>query len=555
MPPKTRSLRTQIYWGYGASLGIAVVGTIIGLLLGDYYHSQAREELRTAHWEGKTLNSLLLKSRDFQPEREFIPVLRHPNRLAEAIQNFDHRSQSLMGLIETLQQHPELQQEQRLQSFLLVYQNVAQTYIHHQQNILKEIDLNLTDRSEVLAIEDTLTHFADSSLALRFFRYSEEIRVFIQNSQEHIEQAELALTEANTLRTKVILFSLFCSILIAALLARYTSRALVRPIQAVSDVAYQVAKTGDAELRAPVMTEDEVGVLARSLNQLIQWIQDYTQDLKEAQAQLIQTEKMSSLGQMVAGIAHEINNPVNFIYGNLSHIEEYSDTLLGLIELYQKEYPKVNNELAEQIEDSDLEFMREDLPAILHSMRMGSERIRQIVLSLRNFSRLDDSSQKAVDLHEGIDSTLILLNNRIKKEIEIVKDYGELPPVPCYPAQLNQVFMNLLSNAIDALSDNKSNPQKQIKIHTEASEDSAKITIADNGVGIPETIRSKLFDPFFTTKPIGKGTGLGLAISYKIMEKHDGKIQVDSTPGEGTAFTLILPLHPNRSGKPVSGKA
>ncbi|WP_017305502.1 sensor histidine kinase [Spirulina subsalsa] len=543
MPPKARSFRTQIYWGYGVSLGIAVIGTLIGLLLGDYYHRQAREELTLAHWEGKMLNSLFLKSRDFQPEREFIPVLRHPNRLAQAMENFDYRSQYLMDLIQTLQQHPELQEKQQLQSFLLLYQNVAQTYIHHQQNILNQIDLNINNRSEVLQTEDTLTHFADSSIALRFFRFSEEIRFFIENSQEHIEEAELALEEANTLRTKVILFSLFCSIIISALLAQYTSRALVRPIQAVSDVAYQVAKTGDAELRAPVMTEDEVGVLARSLNQLIQWIQDYTRDLKEAQAKLIQTEKMSSLGQMVAGIAHEINNPVNFIYGNLSHIEEYSETLLELIELYQKEYPKVNHELAEQIEDSDLEFMREDLPAILQSMRMGSERIRQIVLSLRNFSRLDDSSKKAVNIHEGIDSTLVLLNNRIKKEIEIIKDYGKLPDVPCYPAQLNQVFMNLLSNAIDALSENKTQPYKQIKIHTEALENLVKITIADNGVGIPESIRSKLFDPFFTTKPIGKGTGLGLAISYKIIEKHEGKIKVDSTPGEGTAFTLILPLN------------
>ncbi len=275
--------------------------------------------------------------------------------------------------------------------------------------------------------------------------------------------------------------------------------------------------------------------------------------LRKTQSQLIQSEKMSSLGQLVAGIAHEINNPVNFISGNLTHASDYFQDLHHLIELYQEYYPDPVPELQAYAEEIDLEFLLEDLSKLLNSMHVGTERIRQIVLSLRNFSRLDEAEVKPVNLHDGIDSTLLILQGRLKAKgpwsgIEIRKCYGDLPLIECYASQLNQVFMNILSNAIDALID-RPDP-RIITITTDvalADADPttkvAKITIADNGPGIPENVRQQIFDPFFTTKPVGQGTGLGLSICYQIVvEKHHGWINCTSTLGEGTTFTIEIPV-------------
>lgn len=272
------------------------------------------------------------------------------------------------------------------------------------------------------------------------------------------------------------------------------------------------------------------------------------QDLQQAQTQLIQSEKMSSLGQLVAGVAHEINNPVNFIYGNLAHVNQYAVDLLDLLHLYQEHYPDPASEVQDIAEEIDLDFLMEDLPKILESMKMGAERIRKIVLSLRTFSRLDESEMKAVDIHEGIDSTLVILQHKFQTEyddaprIKMVKEYGKLPLVECYAAQLNQVFMNILSNAIDALEENPGDDQT-IRISTERVDEFVVIRIADNGPGIPEKVRSQIFNPFFTTKPVGKGTGLGLSLSYKIVvEQHHGQLDCISQPGAGTEFAISIPI-------------
>ncbi|NEQ40980.1 MAG: AAA family ATPase [Okeania sp. SIO3I5] len=270
-------------------------------------------------------------------------------------------------------------------------------------------------------------------------------------------------------------------------------------------------------------------------------------DLQRTQLTLIQSEKMFSLGQMVAGIAHEINNPIGFIHGNITHANEYMEEVLELLTLYQSSYPQPLPEIEIAIESMDLEFLRSDFEKLLKSMRNGSERIKNIVTSLRNFARLDESEFKYVDLHEGIESTLTVLQNRLQKqekraEIQVVKDYGKLPLVECYAGQLNQVFLNILNNAIDALEECSRQDSLTLRIGTEINEKQVKITIADNGAGMSEETQKRLFDPFFTTKEVGKGTGLGLAIAHQIItEKHGGKITCDSTVGQGTIFTLVIP--------------
>jgi GAF domain-containing protein len=280
-------------------------------------------------------------------------------------------------------------------------------------------------------------------------------------------------------------------------------------------------------------------------------------DLQQTQTQLIQTEKMSSLGQLVAGIAHEINNPVNFIYGNINHVNDYAQDLLSILNLYLQNTPNPSPEIRDRALEIDLEFIIEDLPKTLSSMKIGIDRIRQIVLGLRNFSRLDQAEMKPVNIHEGIDSTLLILQHRLKAKpespaIKLVKEYSDLPLVECYAGPLNQVFMNVLSNAIDALEDYKESQSKsatsQITIRTslgklEGNVKSIVIRIADNGPGIPESLKARICDPFFTTKPVGKGTGLGLSISYQIViDKHGGAFKYDSQPGLGTEFWIEIPI-------------
>jgi PAS domain S-box-containing protein len=305
-----------------------------------------------------------------------------------------------------------------------------------------------------------------------------------------------------------------------------------------------------------------------ALQQKQQELQQTLEELRHTQTQMVQSEKMSSLGQLVAGVAHEINNPVNFIHGNINHAEAYIKDLLDLVNLYQQHYPQPISEIEERVSEIDLAFLQQDLPKLLTSMRSGSDRIREIVQSLRKFSRLDEAEFKTVDIHEGLDSTLMILQYRLKEKpdqpgIQVVRDYGCLPAVECYPGQLNQVFMNLLANAIDAvetpaneffasagLPNGGCRPHPRIHICTKAfraettGEDWIAIHISDNGGGIPESVRSRLFDPFFTTKPVGKGTGLGLSISYQIItEKHGGTLHCHSVVDQGTEFVIQLPVY------------
>jgi PAS domain S-box-containing protein len=292
------------------------------------------------------------------------------------------------------------------------------------------------------------------------------------------------------------------------------------------------------------------------LRQQTQELLQALDELQRTQIQLVQSEKMSSLGQLVAGVAHEINNPVSFIYGNLAHADGYTQDLLQLLQLYQQHYPNPGLEIQDFTKKIELDFLKSDLPELLNSMKFGAERIREIVLSLRTFSRLDEAEMKAVDIHEGIDSTLMILQSHLKangshRGIEVIKEYTNLPLVECYAGQLNQVFMNILTNAIHGLEESLVNGKiinnPQIRIRTEVvAQNQVIIRIADNGIGIPEEIKQRLFDPFFTTKPVGKGTGMGLSICYQIItEKHGGCLECISQPGSGAEFAIAIPLKQN----------
>ena len=297
----------------------------------------------------------------------------------------------------------------------------------------------------------------------------------------------------------------------------------------------------------------ELSVIEKS-----QELEKALQELKQAQLQMVQNEKMATLGNLVAGVAHEVNNPIGFLKGSISNAEDYIKDIFTHLELYQENYPQASEEIEDNAEEIDLEYLSEDLPKLLNSMKLATERIKDISISLRTFSRADTSEKIACNIHEGIDSTILILKYRLKANdkrpaIEIIKNYGELPQVKCFLGQLNQVFMNIIANAIDALdtvsegktfSELKDNPHS-IEIRTEACEEnnSVLITIKDNGSGMPELIRERIFDNLFTTKGVGKGTGLGLAIAKQIIEEtHNGKLSCNSTVGEGTEFVIELPI-------------
>lgn len=310
----------------------------------------------------------------------------------------------------------------------------------------------------------------------------------------------------------------------------------------------------ERELLARVKTHLQIAQLTKTLEQTVAERTITLEQLQRTQLQMVQSEKMSALGQTVAGIAHEINNPVNFIHGNLIHVQNYVRDLSAFVRLYQQYYPQPVPEIQAQEEAIDLKFLQEDLAKILSSMKIGTDRIRQIVLSLRNFSRMDEAEFKAVDIHEGINSTLMILQHRLKARppIEIIRNYTNLPRVECYPGQLNQVVMNLLANALDALEEVNAKRTlqeiqehpSQITIRTSIIADQwVEIAIADNGPGIPEDLKARIFDPFFTTKSVGKGTGMGLSISYQIIvEKHGGKLECFSAPNQGTEFVIQIPI-------------
>lgn len=536
------NIRNKIGCGYALTISVAVLGTITGLTISNNQLQQARQQMVSADAERGYITKIqteVLQTRLNQ--QQIIFLLENPQKLEKSYVYFLRDLTELETLFAEFPNTIDPGESKILRQMIDEHHVILRQYWVKAEAIYEKNHLLNLQPNELLLARQVLIEFGNSNVARKLDQLSQHLEALAEEVDEKEKSANLALAAAEVTRTKILTVSILLSIACATLLALFTSRAIAQPLKTTTEVAQRVTQEGNFHLQVPVVAEDEVGILAKTLNQLISQVEQLLAEQKaEATRQLMQNEKMASLGRMLAGIVHEINNPINCVYGNLTPLNEYIKDLRQLLDTWENSVPQppaTVNAIAQEI---DLDFLKQDLPKLLDSMQFGAVRARQILLSLKDFSRLDTVQPSSVNLHDCLESTLLILHSRVKKGVTITRNYGEIPAIEGYTGFLYQVFMNLLTNALDALEDV---PDPEITITTKRQgSDWVTICIRDNGCGIVPENQEKIFESFFTTKPRGVGTGLGLALSHQIVvEKHGGQLTVESKVNQGTEFIVTLP--------------
>ncbi|MEM9213611.1 MAG: ATP-binding protein [Cyanobacteria bacterium P01_F01_bin.150] len=544
-------LKHKLIGGYAIALGVATLGTLNGVWLGNHYQQRALTLRNQAAQEQKFLNQLQIDILYNRPAKQLLPHI-------HSSEDFQRESQALLWRMEAIQsdivaynRHGYSPVLTDLPALLQDYEQTIDRLIKKTRTVLDMVDPLIGSPEHAKTVRGLLLELLKSQEFIAFIEFPNQLFPLNQVAHNYEVLAGAALHEAEVLRMKMILSSLALSIIISTILSWHLSRAIAHPLAAVTQTAQQVTQDENFDLRVMVNTDDEVGSLAIAINQLIYRVGALLEQQRQSASmqELFQNEKMAMLGRMVSEVAHEINNPVNCIHGNLKHANNYINDLFSLLHVYDETLAQVPEEILAKIEEIDRDFIEEDLPKLIQSMSVGSERAKQIALSLRNFSRLDDSKPTLVNLQACLQDTLIILSNRLKRGIMVVQDYSDLPLIPGYSGPLYQVFTNLINNGIDALlASQQRHPKITITTQLQPNSSAVSVHIKDNGPGIDPEHLPRIFDALFTTKPSGVGTGLGLSISQQIIEEqHQGKLLCASQLGQGTTFTVILPMQLNET--------
>jgi signal transduction histidine kinase len=544
------SVGSKIAIGYILSLGITLGGATAGILMSNQYENHIQKLTEDILEELQLVSDLKVNFMRVMIHQHAIAVsLQYPEQFQDEYQDFKlHESifnQSWLKFNESYKQGKSNERDDEFELINILkkeYKDDLLPYLESFNQIIENLDIESITTRESQEIQ--------KKISLKLHRFHDESENFSETLSKlnqvlalEAKETEEILNKVQFIHNMIIFSSIFMSVLIAVFLSKYIIRKISIPIQDLTLFTQEVTQYSNFNIQLPVKSQDEIGYLTQSFNHLITQVNYLLEEQeKSAQAQLIQNEKLSSLGQMVAGIAHEINNPVSCISGNISYLIEYTDNLLELIHTYQQEITHPTEIITEKIEGIELDYIEEDLPKLLQAIQVSAERTQDIATSLKNFSRLDESRPKIIDIHDCLESSILILKSRLKQGIEVQKIYGEIPFIEGYFSSLSQVFINLINNAIDALIEQKiANPTITIITETLDSEKIA-IRLADNGPGISAENQQKIFESFFTTKPVNVGTGLGLAISRQIIEqKHHGSLQCQSQLGKGTEFQIILP--------------